>query len=142
MKVRFFLTSLAVAMTANVAIGQEMPEGIDANSDGSVTVVEFATYAGTRLPGDFPADAFAKKVDANGDGTISQTEFDGRREVLTSMMSEAEPQAEEKSEGDGAMKVGDMAADFDLQSIDSTIKLSDLTAEGKTVVVAFSRAHW
>ena len=142
MKIQLLITSLAVALIANVAAAQEMPADIDANSDGTVTVQEFTTYAKAHLPDNMPVEKFAKMVDADSDGKITQTEFDGRRTILQNMMSESQPAAQEGEEATEALKAGDKAADFELEGLNTTVKLSDSLAKGKTVVVVFSRANW
>lgn len=47
------------------------------------------------------------------------------------------------SKASGPLKVGDSAVDFELQSLDKKIKLSDYYGkDGKNAVVVFSRANW
>lgn len=132
--------ALGLLLATNVAYGQQASlKSVDADSDGKVTVKEFSDYAGSRVRGFDQVDAFAKKVDADGDGVISEEEFGKRREMLRSMVQPQEG-AEKKA---AAHKVGDMASDFELQSIGKTIKLSDNFGEkGNPVVVVFSRANW
>ena len=140
MKLRLAIT-VGMLLATNVAIGQETTlKSVDADSDGKVSVKEFSEYAGERL-GDFDQlDAFAKKVDADGNGEISQAEYDARREVLQGMV---QPQDGAKKEKAAAHKVGDMASDFELQSIGEKIKLSDnFGDDGNPVLVVFSRASW
>ena len=118
---------------------------IDKDSDGKVTTAEFKSYVETRLPQFDQMDDFVKRVDADGNGEISEAEFGKRMEAMQAVRSgEPAPKKEaEKEEAKGPLAVGDMASDFELQSIDKTIKLSDnFGDEGKPVVVVFSRANW
>lgn len=137
-----FLLMLAggLFLSTGVASAQDSAlSALDSDSDGKVSVKEFADYASGKLNGFSKLDEFAKKVDADGDGEISETEFTNRHEAL-SEMAEAMQAGEEET---GALKVGDQATDFELQSIGKTIKLSDnFGEEGNPVVVVFSRANW
>ena len=121
-------------------------DSVDSNTDGKVTLEEFKSYAQGRLQGFDKIDQFAGAVDADGNGEISEKEFGNRMQVLQEMANgsqEAEEKAEEETKDDGPLKVGDKATDFELQSIDKKIKLSDRFGEdGKPVVVVFSRANW
>ena len=40
------------------------------------------------------------------------------------------------------VQVGDKAPDFELQTIDGKVKLSEFKTKGKPVVLLFSRANW
>lgn len=144
MKLKLVLLMSTVLMT-QIAVAQESAlENADGNSDGKVTVAEFAKYAGTRLQGFDQLDTFAAKVDADGNGEISSKEFEARREVLQNMASE--PQATQEEEGSNSKsnephKVGDKASDFELEGLDGKkVKLS--ASAGKPRVVVFSRANW
>lgn len=145
------LATATLVLSVNVVVAQESTLATaDNDSDGKVTVKEFAEYAGQRLQGFNQLDAFAKKVDADGDGEISESEFNKRMEILRGMMNSGQQQdaeskegSEKKSEDSGPHKVGDKASDFNLQSIGKKVKLSDNFGEnGKPVVVVFSRANW
>ena len=51
--------------------------------------------------------------------------------------------AQSDAKASSALKVGDKAADFELQSMGKKIKLSDYYGkDGKNAVVVFSRANW
>ncbi len=122
----------------------------DKDSDGKVTVKEFAEYAEAKLQGadEDQVKAFAKKVDADNDGEISDAEFAKRMDVLQEVMND-EADADDEGEAKDAEKetgphvVGDKASDFELEGIEKKIKLSDVVAKsGKPVVVVFSRANW
>ena len=120
----------------------------DKDSDGKVTVKEFAEYAGAKLQGadEDQLKAFSKKVDADGDGEISDAEFAKRMDVLQEVMNaeaDADDEAKDAEEETGPHVVGDKASDFELEGIEKKIKLSDVVAKsGKPVVVVFSRANW
>ncbi len=136
------MVCLALVIGGQALVAQQSSlASADGNSDGTVTVEEFAAYAKTRLrDGDNEmVDKFASKVDADGNGEISDSEFAGRMEVFQAM-SEMQ---EEADDNDEPLKVGDEAADFELKTIDGTIKLSDnFGDDGNPVVVVFSRANW
>ena len=133
-----------VVLAGSVSLAQDQAlSAIDKDSDGKVTTAEFKSYAETRLQqfDQNQMDDFVKRVDADGDGKISETEFANRMQAMQAANS-GEP-APKKEEAKGPLAVGDMASDFELQSIDKTIKLSDnFGDEGKPVVVVFSRANW
>jgi len=128
-----------VLLLCQSSIAQESTfKTIDSNSDGKVTVEEFKSYASGKLKGFDQMDQFAGKVDADGNGEISKAEFETRKEVYQAMSA-----AGEEAEETGALVAGDTAADFELQTIDGTVRLSDHFGEdGKPVVVVFSRASW
>lgn len=140
------MSALMVVLAGSVSLAQDQAlSAIDKDSDGKVTTAEFKSYVETLLPQFDQMDDFVKRVDADGNGEISEAEFGKRMEAMQAVRSgEPAPKKEaEKEEAKGPLAVGDMASDFELQSIDKTIKLSDnFGDEGKPVVVVFSRANW
>jgi len=142
MKSSFLMSTLLVVLVASSALAQESGfSSIDKDEDGKVTTSEFKSYAETRLQGFDRMDDFLKRVDADSNGEISKDEFAKRRDLLETMATEdSKPDADAKKKEAGPHVVGDMASDFELQSIGKKIKLSD--NKGKPVVVVFSRANW
>ena len=142
MKSSFLMSTLLVVLVASSALAQESGfSSIDKDEDGKVTTSEFKSYAETRLRGFDRMDDFLKRVDADSNGEISKDEFAKRRDLLETMATEApKPDGDAKKREAGPHVVGDMASDFELQSIGKKIKLSD--NKGKPVVVVFSRANW
>ena len=95
---RFFLSVCMLLFLASTGVAQESSlENADGNSDGKVTVKEFVEYASEKLQGFDQLKEFAKKVDADGDGEISGKEFEGRMEILQSMMRGGEESEKQKS---------------------------------------------
>lgn len=142
-----------VLLVSSISLAQETTlSSVDSDGDGKVTTEEFKNYAKTPLRGFDRLDDFVKKVDADGNGEISEAEFANRRTVLGTMANgQAETQEGDDKKADkemaeeatGPHKVGDKASDFELQSIDKTIRLSDnFGDDGKPVIVVFSRANW
>lgn len=146
MKTCLYFCSLVFLICQSSNAQEPALDSVDADSDGKVTVKEFKEYAESKLAGFDKIDEFAGAVDADGNGEISETEFGNRMEALQAVANaaqETEEEAEEEAEDDGPLKVGDTATDFELQSIEKKIKLSDRFGdEGKPVVVVFSRANW
>ena len=65
--------------------------------------------------------------------------------TLANAQSDAKSSGASKADAkaSAALKVGDSAADFELQSLGKKIKLSDYYGkDGKNAVVVFSRANW
>ena len=140
MKIFFCVCSVLLLLCQSSIAQEPTLKTADSNSDGKVTVEEFKEYAGGKLPGFDKLDEFAGKVDADSDGEISETEYGNRMQALKAVTA---AEMESAPAANGPLAAGDDAADFELQSIDKKIRLSDnFGEEGKPVVVVFSRANW
>ena len=121
------MSALMVVLAGSVSLAQDQAlSAIDKDSDGKVTTAEFKSYVETRLPQFDQMDDFVKRVDADGNGEISEAEFGKRMEAMQAVRSgEPAPKKEaEKEEAKGPLAVGDMASDFELQSIDCLLYTS------------------
>ena len=129
MKHKILFAVTLVFICSQICCGQSSNlTDADSNSDGKVTTSEFKTYAAGKLQGFDKLEQFVKAVDADSNGEISQTEFEGRMEILQSIAAAADPKTEKKSDSKTAKK--------DLPAIKSFEKLKSMLKKNKLAEAA------
>lgn len=105
MKIKATLAAFAIAGCCSSIFAQETDLAtLDKDCDGKVLTAEFKAYVEGKLPEFEMLDKFVEKVDADGNGEISESEFEGRMEILRSIQEVA---AGEQEEGKSEEKAGD-----------------------------------
>lgn len=138
--------------TNSPTMGQEGFSGADTNEDGKVSATELETYVSGKLQGFDQFKELMKELDADNDGSLSEEEFGNRMTAVRLLMGQGQAAREtpkmkskdtedekpKKKKGKPALKVGDVAPPFNLDSLDGKSKTELAQFKGsKPVILIF-----